>query len=209
MDLWLVISGSLAGLLFLLALLVMMSQMTFDKWGTFWRYLNSLPQRPSTLVYVSMVWLPLGATTLLVALEADYDSKKTHCDDINIWLHVMSFYLLALGAIELVPGLYRQCSPEDRTIHVPRAVYVFRTVGLLAELVWVIAGWTAYPIYEYRDDCNAVGTWSEILVVLFTGILSFIAGLFFLLCFICLPFFAKSQSSSSSSQGQYGSGGGV
>ena len=42
---------------------------------------------------------------LKVALEADYDEKESHCDDINAWLHVISFYLLSLGTIGLGAGL--------------------------------------------------------------------------------------------------------
>ena len=201
-DLIVVISAGVLGLVVLLVLLCMMCQMSFAKWGKFATSLMTLPTLPSSLVYESLIWLPLGATTFLVALESDYDEKESHCEDVNAWLHVMSFYLLTLGTIGLVSGLIKQLSPRDNKITVPRAVHVFRAVGLLFEIAWVIAGWTAYPIFEYRDDCNAVGTWSEILVVIFTAYPAFQAGLLLLLCFIAMPFLAKSNTT----KGSYGSG---
>lgn len=203
MDLVLEISAGCLLAVVVVVLYFMLKQMDFKKWGKFWGYLNSLPERPSTLVYESLVWLPLGATMLKVALEADYDEKESHCDDINAWLHVISFYLLSLGTIGLGAGLIKQCSPRDTLIFVPRAVYVSRLVGLLFEIVWVVAGWTAYPIFDYRDNCNAVGTWSEIIIVLLTGFLAFIAGLICLLCFIITPFCAMSSTGGG---GSYGSG---
>eukprot|EP00938_MAST-03A_sp_MAST-3A-sp1_P003688 g3688.t1 len=204
-DLIVVISSGVLGGFVLGVLLLMICQMTFEKWGKFATYLMKLPTLPGSLVYESLVWLPLGATAFFVALESDYDEKESHCEDVNAWLHVMSFYLLVLGTIGLVSGLIKQLSPRDTLITVPRAVYVFKAVGWLFEIAWVIAGWTAYPVFEYRDDCNTVGVWSEILVVIFTAYPAIQAGLILLLCFIATPFLAKSQAP----KGSYGSGSSV
>ena len=99
----------------------------FQEMGKILGLFKFFARAPSTLVYESLVWLPLGATMLKVALEADYDEKE--CDDINAWLHVIlsSFlrnYRFRCGLIK--------CSPRDTLIC--RELHGFGLVGLLFEL---------------------------------------------------------------------------
>ena len=67
----------------------------------------TLPTLPSSLVYESLIWLPLERL-VLVALESDY-TEESHCRcKCMASRHVL--HLLTLGTIGLVSGLIKQLS---------------------------------------------------------------------------------------------------